>query len=75
MGYDIKEARIALRATNKSVERAVQYIDEQRKRKAQIKAEERARRKREKEKRKLGKCADGKSWVDLDILKGINAFF
>jgi len=70
MGYETKEARIALRAANKIPDKAIQFIMEQRLKIEAVKQEEKARRAQERRQRKYGKCADGVNYIDIQLLTG-----
>ncbi|XP_066257356.1 NEDD8 ultimate buster 1-like [Euwallacea similis] len=68
-GYSVAEARVGLRATNGDVNAAANYIHETRQTRLESQKDNLAQELLEKEKKKLGKCADGKQYVDPNFVK------
>ncbi|XP_066154361.1 NEDD8 ultimate buster 1-like [Euwallacea fornicatus] len=68
-GYSVAEARLGLRATSGDVNAAANYIHETRQTRLESRKKNLAQELLEKEKKKLGKCADGKQYVDPNFVK------
>ncbi|RZC43159.1 NEDD8 ultimate buster 1-like [Asbolus verrucosus] len=69
LGYSMAEARLGLRANNGDVNRAANYIDENRNRRLQTRKKAMAETILQKKKMKLGKCVDGQQYVDPNFVK------
>ncbi|CAG9859185.1 unnamed protein product [Phyllotreta striolata] len=69
LGYTTKEATIGLRATRGDVNRAANYINENRNKRVEGRRKAEAEAILEKERKKLGLCVDGKQHVDPNFLK------
>jgi len=70
LGFETREARIALRAANKNLQAAVEYAVNAREVIKERKEAERLRRLERVTQRRYGRCADG-SWVDTVLLKNL----
>lgn len=68
LGFDAKEARIALRATNKNLISAVEFATSSREAIAERQRAERLRREERRTQRQYGRTADG-GWVDTTLLQ------
>lgn len=71
VGYSVAEARIGLRATQGDVNAAAEYINTNRQKRKESRKKTLDEWSKNKEKYKLGKCADGKQYVEprfLDML-------
>ncbi|KAL1505617.1 hypothetical protein ABEB36_005141 [Hypothenemus hampei] len=68
LGYSLAEARLGLRATGGDVTLAVNYIDENREKRYESRRKALAEEVLEKEKRKLGKCVDGKQYIEPNFV-------
>ncbi|XP_022098382.1 NEDD8 ultimate buster 1-like [Acanthaster planci] len=66
MGFDVREARLGLRAAFGNVSAAVSKITEQRQRRKEIREKELEEQKKKRRERKLGKTANG-GWVKLEV--------
>lgn len=71
LGYTASEARQALRATGGDSARAVEHIKTTRREKESIRKEEEKKARDARLRRKLGKCANGKDWVDVGLYKAM----
>lgn len=63
-GYSVAEARIGLRATNGNVNAAAEYINMNREKRKESRKKTLEEWALNKERYKLGKCADGKQYVE-----------
>ncbi|CAH1183807.1 unnamed protein product [Ceutorhynchus assimilis] len=68
LGYTTAEARLGLRATKGDVNRAANYINENRQKRYEARKKALAQKILEKVRKKLGKCADGQQYVDPNFL-------
>lgn len=68
LGYSVAEARIGLRATQGNVNAAAEYINNNREKRIESRKKTQEEWSRNKEKYKLGKCADGKQYVEPKFL-------
>ncbi|XP_038047872.1 NEDD8 ultimate buster 1-like isoform X2 [Patiria miniata] len=66
MGFDVREARLGLRAASGNVSVAVTKITEQRQRRKEIREKEAEERKKKARERKLGKTANGE-WIKSEV--------
>ncbi|XP_071792301.1 NEDD8 ultimate buster 1-like [Asterias amurensis] len=66
MGFDVREARLGLRAAHGSVSLAVTNITEQRERRKEIQEKEKQKQKKRRLEKRLGKTANGE-WVKAEI--------
>lgn len=69
LGYSPAEARLGLRATHGDVNGAANYITRNREERAQKRRDAHEREKLKRERKKLGRCADGKQYVEPTLLK------
>ncbi|KAJ8922694.1 hypothetical protein NQ315_007727 [Exocentrus adspersus] len=69
LGYSPAEATLGLRATKGDVNLAANYINENKEKRAERRKKAKAEEILIKERKKLGKCADGKQYVDANFVK------
>ncbi|EFA02056.1 NEDD8 ultimate buster 1 [Tribolium castaneum] len=69
LGYSMAEARLGLRATGGDVNKAANYIDENRNQRSQARQKALAEEILQRKRMKLGKCIDGKQYVDPNFVK------
>ncbi|XP_056638844.1 NEDD8 ultimate buster 1-like isoform X1 [Diorhabda sublineata] len=69
LGYTTTEATLGLRATRGDVNRAANYINENREKREEARKKAKAEAILEKERKKLGFCVDGKQYVDPKFVK------
>ncbi|KAK7873540.1 hypothetical protein R5R35_008789 [Gryllus longicercus] len=67
LGYTASEARLGLRAAHGNIGGAVELITRRREEREQLRKKEEAERKQNRERRKLGRCADGRQWVEPQL--------
>ncbi|XP_063904141.1 NEDD8 ultimate buster 1-like [Zophobas morio] len=69
LGYSMAEARLGLRATGGDVNKAANYIDENRNSRVQARQKAKAEEILQRKRMKLGMCVDGKQYVDPNFVK------
>ncbi|CAH0561061.1 unnamed protein product [Brassicogethes aeneus] len=69
LGFSPAEARLGLRVSRGDVNRAANFVNENREKRKEARQKAMADEIMEKEKKKLGKCADGKQYVDPNFLR------
>ncbi|GLV37083.1 uncharacterized protein CBL_02086 [Carabus blaptoides fortunei] len=69
LGFSVAEARLGLRATHGNVDAAAEYINENREQRTKSRKKALEDWILNKERRKLGKCADGKQYVEPKFVK------
>ena len=71
MGFDVREARLGLRAAHGSVSLAVTNITEQRERRKEIQEKEKQKQKKRRLEKRLGKTANGEwyEWIGLCVFQ------
>jgi hypothetical protein len=69
LGYSMAEARLGLRANGGDVNKAANYIDENRNKRLQVRKRAMAEEILQKKRLKLGLCVDGKQYVDPNFVK------
>ncbi|XP_018326796.1 NEDD8 ultimate buster 1 isoform X2 [Agrilus planipennis] len=68
LGFSIPEARVALRANHGDLSLAANFINENRERKAEARKKALAEKILQRERKQLGKCVDGKQYVEPNFL-------